>query len=226
MSDRKTITIVAFGDSITQAAAQECENRWPEVLRRGLQERFARLDIRVINAGAGGETSREGLARIGTDVLAHKPQYVLFEFGNDATPEPDRHVSLEEFTENVNRIINRVVDEAGGIAIPMTFPPVIDAWHSHYEHPFYEEYGGQDACQEGYRAAVRTIAHQRGVPMIDIDRALRARMSADGPESCILPDGVHLTAEGNACVAQAVAKVLKAVIEEARTEKGSRPRSG
>ena len=87
VTSTKTVTIVAFGDSITEASHQPPENRWPEVLRLLLRERSPGTDITVINAGVGGNTSREGMARIEQDVLRHNPHFVLAEFGNDATPE-------------------------------------------------------------------------------------------------------------------------------------------
>lgn len=54
MKLERTITIVAFGDSIARAARQVPEDRWPEVLKRTLQEHFPECGITVINAGVGG----------------------------------------------------------------------------------------------------------------------------------------------------------------------------
>ena len=208
------MTLVVFGDSITQAVEQKPDDRWPEILGRALAERFTTADIRVVNAGVGGNTSREGLARIERDVLRHRPRWVTFEFGNDATHEPDRHVSPEEFEENLDRIIQRVSDEAGGLAIPMTFPPIVDAWHASRHQPFYNAHGGMDRYQDLYREATRRVAHAHGLPLVDLDRMLRKEMGERGPASCILPDGVHLTVHGNACVARAVRDVLSPEIEK------------
>ncbi|MEI8314172.1 MAG: GDSL-type esterase/lipase family protein [Verrucomicrobiota bacterium] len=205
---QQSVMIVAFGDSITEASHQKLEYRWPEILRRQLQERFTGTNIKVINAGVGGNTSREGLARFEKDVLSHRPDFVLFEFGNDATHEPERHVTEDEFIKNQNLIIARVAKEAGGRAIPLIFPPIIDRWHVYYNHPFTKQHGGQDRYQERYREATRQMARENNCPLIDIDGALRKEMAQHGPESCILPDGVHLTAHGNECVALAVLQAL------------------
>ena len=100
----KALTIVAFGDSITQAKEVAPEKRWPELLRAALQARMPGRGFAVVNAGVGGNTSREGLARIERDVLAHRPDWVLVEFGgNDATHDPARHVPPDEFAANMAR---------------------------------------------------------------------------------------------------------------------------
>ena len=75
MKNHQKFTIVAFGDSITEAGHQALHDRWPALLNRLLRDRFANLDIEVINAGVGGNTSREGLRRIDTDVLQHRPDF-------------------------------------------------------------------------------------------------------------------------------------------------------
>ncbi|MBL4701058.1 MAG: hypothetical protein JKX85_07355 [Phycisphaeraceae bacterium] len=197
MTKQKTITIVAFGDSITEAVRQELKNRWPEIVRRTLQEQFPSIEINLINAGVGGNTSREGLARIQEDVLKHQPDIIIFEFGNDQTPDPERHVSLTEYKENTHRIITLVAQKNRGKSILMTFPPVIDSWHCNYEHPAFKDNGGQDACQETYRQVTRQVAQECSLPLIDLDLAVRAEMESQGQESCILPDGVHLTDHAN-----------------------------
>ena len=214
MSNKNTITILAFGNSITAAAQQKLEDRWPEILRRVLQERFPKCIIKVINAGVGGNTSREGLRRLEQDVLMHDPHLVLVEFGNDGTPEPERHVSFEEFTANLDQIRTKVAERNNGRLIMLTFPPVVDQWVSiHSEHrESYKQNGGPDAYQAHYRKLTRQFAQAHGLPLADIDKALRAEMARHGPGEYILPDGVHLTAQGNRVVAEVVLEVLSAMV--------------
>lgn len=209
MTIKNAITIVAFGDSITEAVQQKIEDRWPEILRRTLQARFPGSGIIVVNAGVGGNTSREGLKRIEQDVLRHKPQFVLVEFGNDATPDPDRHVAFNEFTANLDSIRTKVAQSAKGRIVLLTFPPIIDQWHGHYLHEFYQKNGGQDVYQEHYRELTRQFACANAVALIDLDRAMRQAMALHGPQEYILKDGVHLTAQGNHLVANLVFEFLK-----------------
>ena len=81
-------TIVAFGDSMTECKALEPSARWPGLLQRRLNRASAGIRCVVVNAGVGGNTSREGLARLERDVLPHRPDLTLVQFGgNDATPD-------------------------------------------------------------------------------------------------------------------------------------------
>lgn len=208
MPHKTSITVVAFGDSITQASHQVPEARWPALLNQAIQLRFPECLITIINAGVGGNTTREGLQRIENDVLAHNANFVLAEFGNDSTPEPERHVPFEEFTANLDAIKSRTAERNFGRLILLSFPPIVDAWHGWSNHDYFKRNGGPDACQERYRKLTRQFAQAHDVPLADIDKALRQGMAQDGPGEYILPDGVHLTARGNQVVADTVLPVL------------------
>ena len=166
---------------------------------------------------AGGNTSREGLRRIDTDVLAHRPDFVTVEFGNDGTWENDRRVGLEEYVANFDLINTKIAAAGGGRLIVLPFTPIIDRWHSFYEMEFYQQQGGIDAFGDQYRKGTRDFARSRGLPLADVDLALRREMAVTGPESCILPDGVHLTAMGNRILAETICAVLTREIEKLLT---------
>jgi len=205
----RTTTVVLFGDSITQAGNCDEPHRWPVILHRRLAARCPDRTVAVVNAGVGGNTSREGLARLDRDVLAHRPDVVTVEFGgNDATPDCNRHVDLAEFRANLETICRRV-RAAGAEPVLLTFTPIIDARHCFTADPQFGEKGGPDAYIEDYREATRELASRLGCALADIDRALRRAMQTEGSDACILPDGVHLTAQGNAVVADAVFGVVE-----------------
>ena len=204
MKKQKTVTIVAFGDSITACHTEMPDEaqRWPSALESALRARFPARMIRVVNAGAGGNTSREGLARMETDVLAHRPDYVLVEFGgNDATPEPGRHVPIEEFHANLAAMKNRLEARGGGRMIILPFPPILDRLHAWRDE--MKSAGGQDRYVEQYRQAARTFAAGNGLPLADIDLAIRENLAES-----IMADGVHLTPAGNRRVMETVLAVL------------------
>ena len=203
MNESEELRIVALGDSITLAASgnwpQEC--RWIRRVEAGLRALFPKQRPAVINAGAGGNTAREGWARFEEDVTPHRPHTVLIQFGgNDATPDPERHVGLDEFQKLMQRMVQRCRElEAQPMLLP--FPPVIDYWHRCWLEDTFQEKGGQDRYIEDYRDIVRLTAATEGVPLIDIDRILRAACKRYGVASQIMPDGVHLTPDGNLTVA-------------------------
>jgi lysophospholipase L1-like esterase len=199
-ASRPAPLVVAFGDSITATSADMAESdRWPARLEAALRQVPGWAAARVVNAGVGGNTSREGLARCGADVLPHRPDLVLVQFGgNDATPDPQRHVHLVEYERNLSRI-EAAVNDAGCLRLAvLTFPPIVDRAHAWYAD--FAPVGGQDAFVESYRQATRRHAGQRRVHLFDLDRVVRA-----APANYILPDGVHLSVAGNEVVATALA---------------------
>jgi lysophospholipase L1-like esterase len=73
--------IVCFGDSITFGEDLPFHQSYPAVLASLLRERYPDLDVEVINAGIGGHTSVQGMARLERDVLWYKPHLVILGFG-------------------------------------------------------------------------------------------------------------------------------------------------
>ncbi len=201
--------IIGFGDSITEAAQVGRQAQWLHLLERGLNAGREDRPVTVLNAGVGGNTSREGLRRFDRDVRPGLPALVLVEFGgNDATNNLARHVSLAEFESHLETMAKKV-RAGGGACCFLTFPPVVDDWHAIGHDAFYEECGGLDACVEGYRGRTREIAGRLGAPLFDLDRVLRRHMAADGAGIYILPDGVHLTEQGNRVFAEELLAFLR-----------------
>jgi len=136
---------------------------------------------------------------------------VLVQFGgNDTTTDMARHVTLEEYSENLEKI-RLAAEEVGAAVALLTFPPIIDEWHGWGDHEMYRDAGGCDRYLERYRELTRAFASDRGLLLIDIDRALRDACARDESGNYILPDGVHLTEKGNEVVAGAVYRALCAL---------------
>lgn len=205
--------IVGYGNSITEAVQMSDENkRWLNVLKQLLAETFPDDGFSVINAGVGGNSDREKIARLERDVLAHDPDFVLLEFGgNNSDPNrPERRVSLREAEECLESVKKSISAKARLVVI--TFPPVIDEQHIYYGHPFFEDKGGLEANIETYRVLSRDFAQRNHFPLIDFGRELAAKMKVDGANVYILPDGVHLTEKGNLELANLVFEALKSEI--------------
>jgi lysophospholipase L1-like esterase len=200
-SDRPII--VAFGDSITYGYTLPREATWVHRLGELMIDHLGKSTSPVlVNAGVNGNTSREGLARIEQDVLAHHPTLVLVEFGgNDTIAAPERHVGLEEFSENL-RQIDRRVRAAGGSTVIVSFPPVVNEWHRNSGEAHYTADGGMDRYVQRYRDASRQIAAELGRPFYDLDRTIRDAAASSGWEALIERDGVHLTLACNELVAR------------------------
>jgi lysophospholipase L1-like esterase len=83
---RAPITVVAVGSSSTAGAgASSPAATYPARLEALLKERAAgAMPIAVLNRGVGGEEIREMLARFDRDVIAQKPDLVLWQLGTNS----------------------------------------------------------------------------------------------------------------------------------------------
>lgn len=204
VAQESPFTIVAFGDSITQAVEVPEAERWPAVVGRRLAEQFGRIKPVVVNAGVGGHTSREGLTRMERDVLAHVPRIVLVEFGgNDTTDDAARFVPLAEFVANLTAMKARLDALPHTEMIMVTFPPVVDRDVFSRDMEHYKAAGGPDRYIEAYRETTRAFARAHGLSLADIGQTLRNNLAAN-----ILPDGVHMTTTGNQVIAETVLPLL------------------
>jgi lysophospholipase L1-like esterase len=90
LANLEPVTIVAIGSSSTAGAgASTPEASYPSRLAAELKERFPGRPITVINRGVNGEEARDMLARFPQDVLAEKPDLVLWQVGTNAVLRDD-----------------------------------------------------------------------------------------------------------------------------------------
>jgi lysophospholipase L1-like esterase len=167
--------IVAFGDSITRGYGVPSGSGWVELLPDLLKKESPLQTIPVFNAGGNGNTSAEGLARIASGVLAHMPGLVLVEFGGNDAVHNARNVSVDAFDRNL-LTIDKAVAGRGGSVVFVTFPPVINPWHSTRSDPYYNQWGGLDQCVERYRQRTRDVAKRLDRPLFDLDLFLREQI--------------------------------------------------
>jgi acyl-CoA thioesterase-1 len=92
----KMLTIVAIGSSSTEGAgASSGSASYPSRLEALLKRRFSGIEIRVLNRGVGGEEEADMLTRFDRDVIAEKPDLVLWQVGSNAVMR-DRALSTQE----------------------------------------------------------------------------------------------------------------------------------
>ena len=91
--------IIAFGDSLVVGVGSS-------QTRGGFVTRLEnKLGIEIINAGVSGNTTRDGLARLESDVLSKNPKLVIISLGgNDYL----KRLPSEESTSNLNQIVSRI----------------------------------------------------------------------------------------------------------------------
>jgi len=198
------ITIVAFGSSSTEGVgASGPTHTYPAQLEADLDRMVPKDEpVTVVNRGIGGQDADDMLTRLDRDVIAVKPDLVIWQTG---TNDPLRKLPLDRFEAETHEGINRM--QAAQIDVVLMEP--------------------QDCrtirATEGailYRDAVRRIGAEMGVPVVRrfdlIDRWL-----ADGTVTeaqLMAPDGLHMADLGYEKLAAEVAREVLAEAGRKATE--------
>jgi lysophospholipase L1-like esterase len=126
-------TLVFFGDSITDSGRDRSNlTSFGNGYVAGVVERLQDRGIRFINAGLSGDTTRNLLVRLETDVIAHQPDWVSVAIGvNDVWRSfgvGDRQdaVSIGEFEANYRQILERIRASAAKLILVEPFVIEVD----------------------------------------------------------------------------------------------------
>ena len=192
------VTIVAIGSSSTAGAgATSPANSYPSRLAIELQHRFPASDIKVINRGVNGEETGDMLARLDSQVLAEKPDLILWQVGTNALL---RNRPLGPALEMINDGIKRM--KAAGadvILIDPQFAPKVLTKSDHQEMV----------------TLISTAAKQGNVDLFSRFAVMRHWRETDGLSFDVFlsPDELHMNDWSYACQA----KVMGEAITEAAT---------
>lgn len=185
-------TLLCFGDSLTAGST------WPRTVA-------AELNMRLVNAGIGGNTTAQAKARFDAHVLKENPDFVTLAFGSNDFVHEKRdtpRVTLEDFKANLVYFIEqiRAIDAQ---PILLTCPYLQESAVGAVG--LYRSSGGAMAVLDTYNDAIRAVAQEQNVPLVDI-RAL----CDDYPMSTFLvSDGVHLADVGNQVYTDAISAVMR-----------------
>jgi lysophospholipase L1-like esterase len=170
----------------------------------------------VINAGVGGNNSRNLLARLDKDVLDHQPQLVVLMVGTNDVLNSRNSVPLNKYRKNLEKLIGRITRGRPKLIL-MTIPPC----HEPYlleRHPaeFYAPDGPGGRIQKANRFICQA-AKKHKIPLVDVHEILSTKGNiGERPESllrnkanCGSADGVHPTPEGYQIIAAAVHRAIR-----------------
>jgi acyl-CoA thioesterase-1 len=191
----KALTIVAVGSSSTQGVGASAPNlNYPSRLEADLKQRLPGVEIRVINRGKGGEDAAEELERLGRDVIAERPDLVIWQVGTNAVLRRD---DLEMDEVILRRGVNLLKQsQADVVLMDMQYAPRVIERRSH-------------ATME---QLIAEIAHHTGVGLFRRFSLMQYWRTSQQPESpqMIGADGLHMTDAGYGCLAASLAKALAA----------------
>ena len=191
---------VVFGNSIAEGYIDgdvDTVGRYSNLLRDELSN--LGYDVEVVNAGRGGDTSRDGYDRLDSDVLRFEPQVVTISFGpNDyyITGDGRPRVEVGEFSLYLRAIVERV-NNASAQPILLSLVPVIpDLFYNSHNRALYEPLGGIETLWQAYDNAVRQVASEEGVDVVDLFAAFN-----DSLEMLLGEDGGHPNRRGHRTIA-------------------------
>lgn len=196
-----TPVVLFFGNSLTAGLGVLPEHAFPALIQQKIDS--AGFPFRVRNAGVSGETSADGVRRIGW--VLHGPVRVLvLELGaNDAL----RGLPVARMEANLQAIIDSTQShypDAAIVIAGMLAPPNLGAsYGTRFRDAFHELARRNDAAL---------------IPFLLQDVAAHPGLNQ--------ADGLHPTAEGHRIVAENVWKVLEPVLRQQAREATARSRPG
>jgi acyl-CoA thioesterase I len=196
MAEWGILTIVALGSSTTQGAgSSKPGSDYPSRLQDELARRFPNIEIRVLNRGIGGQTARDMLDRVYTDVLTNHPSLTIWQTGvNDVLQE----VPIDQFEETLRQGIDVLHgSNVDVILMDMQYYPASD------RIPDYED----------YLRAMREIAEEKQVLLFrryDIMKYWVESGQFRIDDELLLHDQFHLADPSYSCFGSQLADALQA----------------
>ncbi len=186
-------TLVTFGASNTALS------QWPSEVAKA-------LNMNLVNAGIGGNTTAHGIDRFERDVASADPDFVTICFGtNDFYRKNglDPQVSPDDYRQNLLTMIDKT-NALGAVPILITSPFITETASGGAAR--YPE-GSVNAALDVYVDVMRTVAEETGTALVDI-HALCDEQYATA--DFLSADGVHLSSLGDKAFADAVIAYMTA----------------
>jgi len=212
------VTIVAFGDSTTAVRGETTIYAaiLPEELRH----------IQVINAGVPGNTTEMARLRFEADVLSHRPQVAIIQFGiNDSmvdvwkTPAATQpRVALERYEANLRHFVQELKSGNTHVFLmtpnPLRWTPKLKEMYGRLPYQ-PDDPDGLNLRLATYCEVVRRVAREEGAELIDVQQAFFDQAQKQGISvDKLLLDGMHPNNLGHRIVADLLIERLLALAKE------------
>ncbi len=207
---KKGDRIVFLGDSITQAGAKG--NGYIRQIESAILGAYPDHGIAIIGAGISGHKVPDCQKRLGRDVLKKKPSIVFIYIGiNDVWHwNRDKGTKKEDFDAGLRDMIAKI--KAVGARVILCTPTVIG-----------EKTDGSnkfDEMLDEYADVSRAVAKDTDSQLLDLRKGfmdyLKVHNTANKDRGVLTGDSVHLSAAGNAKVAELMLQALNVPVLKLR----------
>jgi acyl-CoA thioesterase-1 len=189
------IKIVAIGSSSTQGhGASDPSASYPSRLADELAELWPRAQIAVVNRGVGGERTAQMMARFERDVLAEKPDLVIWQVGTNESLAGDTIYTMRELIiEGVDTI------EMAGSDVILMSPQYAPRFNEKPDHLLRVE-------------AVRSAAQSKDIGIFRRFEIMQNWVARENMTvaTMITADGLHMNDLSYGCTAHLLARQIAA----------------
>ena len=197
----------------TQVWVDRHEHRgWTALLANRIHLAYPERRIRYINAGIGGNSSRQMLARFEKDILAHQPEWLLLSAGvvevrrSYQLDRANEVVPLDEYVANLSMMISRALKESVRVILLEPTPHARPVTNGPLGVTLQDV--NNLTCQ--YAAAMMKVAQETKVGFVPLfEKFLEIENRLSGKAS-LYADEVHLNAKGDLLYSQLVYQYLDA----------------
>lgn len=215
------VTVVFMGDSVTFGQHVDPSVRWTGLIEDRLTRQYlsTAINLRFLNSGVSGETTRQGLERFPREIQNHYPEVLTLQFGfNDCncwiTDRGLPRVSEAAYRANLIEMIARARRfEVQQIILSTHYPTMREKLL-----PCGETL---EVRRRRYDQIAREVAKSEEVTLCDIETAF-PRVTDSELDQLLFPypDQLHLSPEGHRRYADHILPFVTSAIEGVVNERG------
>ena len=186
-------TVVMLGDSTTLCDLNAADKKLTVLVEKKLGEAIKGATFKIVNSGVNSSTAKMAVLGVKTSVIGFKPDVVTISFGLNDTGNS----TPEEFRQSLEIIIDAIQKDTKAKIMLITSSPFDNARHF-WKDKFPKE-GLDKTLDTKFCEEMRKLAVNKKVGLCDLHKDMVAAFKENPTlvNKSILPDGVHLTDDGN-----------------------------
>jgi len=190
LNSGEEVKIVALGDSLTYGWM--VEHGFLHYLTAMLKKKYPDSKFVILNRGIPGDTAKDGLRRVESDVIRLSPDLVLIQFAlNDAYTG----FTAEDFRKNIESIILKIKEKTDPEIILLTSVALLNPDENRIAREFYRKI---DEC-----------GTRHNLPVVRVNEYWEKKIASGIKHSQLVQsDGIHPTERGYELMAEAIFEIF------------------